>query len=86
VLIEAMLLERPVIVLAGTAAAELADEGTALASAEDIGQLSAITADLLNDPGARAQLGARARQAALARYRPETVAAQYESIYDELLS
>jgi glycosyltransferase involved in cell wall biosynthesis len=86
VLIEAMLLERPVIVLDGTAAAELADEGAAHASAAEIDQLSAITAELLNDSGARAQLGARGRQAALARYRPETVAAQYESIYDELLS
>jgi len=86
VLIEAMLLERPVIVLEGTAAAELADDGAARASAADIAQLSALTSALLADPRARAELGARGRAAALARYRPQTVAAQYESLYDELLA
>jgi glycosyltransferase involved in cell wall biosynthesis len=85
VLIEAMLLERAVVVLAGTAAAELAEGGAARATADDLAALTSVSRELLNDPAARAALGAIARQAALERYRPEAVAAQYESIYDELL-
>lgn len=86
VLIEAMLLERAVVVLEGTAAAELADDGAARACAADLDALTALSRQLLREPVRRAQLGAQARTAALERYRPEAVAAQYESIYDELLA
>lgn len=86
VLIEAMLLERPVVVLEGTAAAELADDDAARACPDDVAALTAVSRELLDDAGARAALGAAARAAALARYHPENVAAQYESLYDELLA
>jgi phosphatidylinositol alpha-1,6-mannosyltransferase len=86
VLIEAMLLERPVVVLEATAAAELADEGAARAVSVEPQALGRVALELLTDIQAAAQLGARARAAALARYHPRSVAAQYESIYDELLA
>jgi hypothetical protein len=41
---------------------------------------------LLADDAARAELGARARSAALSRYHPVAVAAAYEDLYDELLA
>jgi glycosyltransferase involved in cell wall biosynthesis len=85
VLIEAMLLARAVIVLEGTAAAELTEGGAARACPADITALTSVSHELLANEAQRAQLGADARQAALTRYRPEVVAAQYESTYDELL-
>lgn len=86
VLIEAMLLERAVLVLEGTAAAELADDGAARACPPDIAALTGVSQELLGDSVLRATLGARARAAALERYRPDAVAAQYESLYDELIA
>lgn len=86
VLIEAMLLARAVIVLQSTAAAELADDGAALAVSPEIESLAQTVRGLLSDPTARDQLGQRARSAALSRYHPDAVAAMYESVYDELLT
>jgi glycosyltransferase involved in cell wall biosynthesis len=85
VLIEAMLLERAVLVLEGTAAAELSDDGGARACPADIAALTGVSQELLGDAALRTALGARARAAALERYRPQAIAAQYESLYDELL-
>jgi phosphatidylinositol alpha-1,6-mannosyltransferase len=85
VLIEAMLLARPVILAQDTPAAELAEGDAAVAVTADVGATSAAIARLLGDDGERAALGRRARDAALDRYHPAAVAAAYEAVYDELL-
>ena len=86
VLIEAMLLERPVLTFEGTPAAELCEGGAALAVGREPDGIAACIARLLAAPEERAALGARARAAALERYRPAVVAAAYETLYDELLA
>ena len=83
VLIEAMWMERAVVVAEDAPSAELADDGAAVAVAE--GGLGAELARLIDDDDARAALGRRARDAALARYEPSLMARSYESLYDEVL-
>ena len=85
VLIEAMLLARPVILALHTPAAELADGEAAVAVAADADATAAALLRLLDDGVERVALGGRARAAAIARYHPNAVASAYESIYDELL-
>ncbi len=85
VLIEAMLLERPVLTFEGTPAAELCEGDAALAVGPDPADIASRVARLLSSPQERVALGARARAAALERYRPAVVAAAYETLYDELL-
>lgn len=86
VVIEAMLLERSCIVASATPAAELAEDGAALAVAPDVEAVAEAVARLIDDPTRRTELGRAARSHALARFAPERVAAEYESLYDELLS
>lgn len=85
VLIEAMLLGRPTVLAAGTAAAELAEGGAALAiePTEDATALAVST--LLRDPALRARVGTAARAAALERHDPRAIAARHDALYDELL-
>lgn len=83
VLIEAMWMARPVVVARGGPAAELADEGAAIAT--DEGGLGSALTRLLDDDDARAALGARARTATEVRYHPSRMASAYETLYDELL-
>lgn len=83
VLIEAMWLARPVVVAAGGPAAELADDGAAIAADEDA-LADAITA-LLDDEAERLALGERARRAAESRYHPARMSAEYEAAYDRIL-
>ncbi len=85
VLIEAMLLERAVLVGEGTPAAELCDGGAAIATAIDSDAVAQQIARLLDSASERTQLGARARAAALERHHPAVVASAYEALYDELL-
>jgi glycosyltransferase involved in cell wall biosynthesis len=85
VLLEAMMLERPVIVCSGTPAAELAAGGGALAVAPDVGALGAELARLLADAGARRALGERARAVALTEHDQGAMARSYERVYDSLL-
>jgi len=85
VLIEAMLLGRAVVVAEGTPAAELCDGDAAVAVPADADAVAHAISGLLRDPQGRAQLGARARAAALARHHPAVVASAYEALYDELL-
>jgi glycosyltransferase involved in cell wall biosynthesis len=85
VLIEAMLLARPVILAQDTPAAELAEGDAAVAVAAEVGATAAAIGRLLGDGAERAALGQRARAAALARYQPDNVASAYEALYDELL-
>lgn len=86
VLLEAMALERPVLVAAGTPAAELAENGGARAVPARVESLAEELARLLADADARRTLGARARAVARADFSRERMAAAYELLYDGLLS
>jgi glycosyltransferase involved in cell wall biosynthesis len=84
VLIEAMALGRAVLVGTGTPAEELAASGGAIAVATQRDAVSALTRSLLEDATRRLELGTRARQVALRDYDVASMAAQYETLYDEL--
>jgi glycosyltransferase involved in cell wall biosynthesis len=86
VLLEAMSLERSVLVARGSAAAELAEQGGALALAAEVDALTDGVERLLDDDAARAQLGALARRTVCERYLPTNMARAYECAYDELLA
>jgi glycosyltransferase involved in cell wall biosynthesis len=86
VLLEAMSLARCVIVARGSAAAELAEHGGALALAPDAEALTDGVARLLDDSAAREQLGAAARRTICERYLPANMARAYECAYDELIA
>jgi glycosyltransferase involved in cell wall biosynthesis len=84
VALEAMSLGRPVFVSAGTPAAELADDGGAVA-VEPVGE--ALTGEiqrLSDDRPAREALERSARTLAVERFAPARIAAEYEQLYDEL--
>jgi glycosyltransferase involved in cell wall biosynthesis len=86
VLIEAMALQRPVLVLNGTSAAELAENQAALAVDASREGVSAATAHLLRDEQERLQMGIQAQRFVQERFQPRTVAAAYEKVYDEVLN
>jgi glycosyltransferase involved in cell wall biosynthesis len=85
VLIEAMLLARPVVVAEQTPAAELGEGGAAVVANPEPDSLAHSIEVLLKDSNARTALGVRARSFALERFDPISVASQYENLYDELL-
>ena len=85
VLLEAMSQSRPVLVLMGTAAQELAAGDAARAVAADVDALVSEVARLLNDSQIRLDLGVRARARVLSHYVPEVMASAYEALYDTLL-
>jgi phosphatidylinositol alpha-1,6-mannosyltransferase len=84
VLLEAMALQRCVLVGTGTPAEELAAEGGALKVETRREAVSELTRRVLEDATLRAQLGERARQTVERSYSPEQMAASYEALYDEL--
>ncbi|MBX3270080.1 MAG: glycosyltransferase family 4 protein [Sandaracinaceae bacterium] len=84
VLIEAMWLARPVLVAADSPAAELAEDGAALAVEPHPDAIAAALDDLADDGAKRAAQGALARRAAQSRYDVAAMAAAYERLYDEL--
>jgi phosphatidylinositol alpha-1,6-mannosyltransferase len=85
VLLEAMCLERAVLVATGTPGAELAEDGGAVAVAPVAEAVASEIARLLGDDDARRRLGRRARATVLDRYGPGALARSYEALYDELL-
>ncbi|MDH5671669.1 MAG: glycosyltransferase family 4 protein [Myxococcales bacterium] len=85
VLIEAMYLERPILVARDTPAEELAEGEAACVVETSVDATGAALQALLDDAESRRQLGARARRAALGRYHPHIMAQRYEQLYDELL-
>lgn len=85
VLIEAMLLERAVVVASGAPAEELAEDGAAIAAHPDVDATAQAIESVLFDQARRALIGTRARQSALDRYHPTVVARTYEALYDALL-
>lgn len=84
VALEAMCMGRPVIVGAGTPAAELADDGGAVAVTANAEALADAVEQLSTDAEARDALGRRARELVLDTFSPVRVAAAYERIYEEL--
>ena len=84
VVLEAMSMARPVFVSAGTPAAELADEGGAIAVAPDGEALAATIQRWSDDRLALEELQRRARALTIEKFAPAKVAASYEQIYDEL--
>ncbi len=83
VLLEAMWLARAVVVASDGAAAELAEDGAALAAPAEA--LAGALAELVEDGAARRALGEAARRAAAARFAPDRMAAAYETLYDRVL-
>lgn len=83
VLLEAMWLARPVLVLEGSPAEELAEDDGAVACPPHA--LAEALDGLLDDDAARARRGASARRVAQERYEPRAMVDAYESLYDELL-
>lgn len=83
VLIEAMWLERAVVVAEDSPAAELAAGVLAVAPAIDA--IAEAIDGLLGDDGARAALGEEARRTAARRYHPRAMVDAYEALYDEVL-
>jgi len=86
VLLEAMALARPVVVATDTPAAELAEDGAALAVTPDEPTLAAHFGRLFGDAGEREALGRAARVAARERFGRERMAEAYELLYDGLLA
>ena len=87
--LEAMMMERPVIVGAGTPAAELAEGepdtiAGAIAVETRVEALAEVLLRLLEDDERRDALGRAARAQALRDHHPARLAAAYESVYDEL--
>ncbi|MBN1653277.1 MAG: glycosyltransferase family 4 protein [Deltaproteobacteria bacterium] len=85
VLIEAMALRRPVLVVSGTAAAELADNQAAMAVDGSRESVSAAVSRLLDDREQRNAMGERASLLVQERFEPCKVAAAYEKMYDEIV-
>ena len=85
VLLEAMWMERTVVVAAGSPAAELADGAAAVAVDPRPEALAAELDALLLDVARREAIGRAARRAAEERYHPDRMVRAYESIYDRLL-
>lgn len=86
VLLEAMALERPVIVGAKTPAVELAERDAAIVSEVNADALRAVLARLLADTSMRRRHGGGGRSLVETRFSPGRVGAVYEALYDELLS
>lgn len=83
VLIEAMWLERAVIVAEGAPASELAPG--VITVEPQVDALAAAIDALLDDDGARRAQGRTARRIAEERYHPRAMVDAYESLYDALL-
>lgn len=86
VLLEAMQLRRPVLVLEGTPAAELADAGVALAVPDRREDLAASATRLLDDDDFRQRQVSRAESHVATHHSPTAMAAQYALLYDDLLA
>ena len=84
VALESMCLGRPVIVAEGTPAAELAEDGAALAVEATGGALAEVIEALSTDEMARAEVGRRARRLVTSKFSPLEVAAAYELLYEEI--
>lgn len=86
VLLEAMSLERPVLVARGGAAEELSEGGAACACLPSADALAEELTRLLDDDAMRAEIGRRAAALVRSQYGYEAMARAYEGLYDRLLT
>lgn len=86
VLLEAMSMERPVLVAKGTPAEELAEDGSALAVTCSVDDVTSAILQLRADHAAAHALGVAGRARILAEHSPARMAEAYETLYDELLA
>lgn len=86
VLLEAMSMERPVVVARGTPAEELAVDGAALVTGTGVDDVANAVLQLKGDRAAAHALGVSGRARVLAHHAPAAMAAAYEALYDELLA
>jgi glycosyltransferase involved in cell wall biosynthesis len=85
VLLEAMSMERPVVVARGTPAEELARGGAAMSVDPGVDDVVAAIEQLKNDPAAAHAIGVSGRSRVLAEHTQKAMARAYEALYDELL-
>jgi phosphatidylinositol alpha-1,6-mannosyltransferase len=85
VLLEAMSLEKPVVVAVGSAAEELAESGGAAAVEPRVDALAAELSRLLDDAGERRRRGRLARAYVVERCDRREMARAYEALYDGLV-
>lgn len=85
VLLEAMALERPVLVVDGSPAAELADGGAAICTAADPEAVASALRSVLGDLARARALGVGGRARVLQENDPHRVADAHEGLYDALL-
>ncbi|MFW5925985.1 MAG: glycosyltransferase family 4 protein [Myxococcota bacterium] len=85
VLLEAMSMQRPVVVARATAAEELTENGAALAVAPEPEAVAHAVRRLLDDDAQRVEMGELARAAVVERYAPARMADAYEALYDDVL-
>jgi phosphatidylinositol alpha-1,6-mannosyltransferase len=84
VLLEAMSLGRPVVVARATPAAELGEHGAVVVDPTPDAVAAAVKR-LLDDTALRSRLGEEGRRAVETTFHRRTMAAAYESLYDELV-
>lgn len=86
VAVEAQLCETPVVAFASGGLADIIDDRVTgfLAPAADATRLAAVLDTVLRSPD-RHEVGRAGRQAALARFAPESVARRYRNLYDSVL-
>jgi len=84
VALEAMCLERPVLVAEGTPSAELAEMGGAFAIEPSADALAEAIETLSSDDARRKALGAKAHTLVTSKFSPREVAAAYELLYEEV--
>lgn len=85
VILEAMMLERPVLVSRGTAAEELAAENSACVVSLHAEEIAAALTSLMEHRDARERFAHNGRAHVLSHFSPPQMAAQYEKLYDTLL-
>ncbi|KPK66322.1 MAG: hypothetical protein AMS21_02615 [Gemmatimonas sp. SG8_38_2] len=84
VALESMCLARPVLVGKGTPAAELAEDGGAVAVETSGEALAEAIESLSADEASIRAVGRRARALAISKFSPQEVANAYELLYDEI--
>jgi glycosyltransferase involved in cell wall biosynthesis len=86
VALESMCLARPVLVGKGTPAAELAEDGGAVAVETNGAAVAEAVEALSTDMTSRAQIVHTARTLATSKFSPHEIAAAYERLYEEILA
>lgn len=86
VLLEAMSMERPVLVARDTPSEELAEGGAAESVSCSVESVAAAIARLAADPAAARAFGRVGRSRVLTQHAPGPMGAAYESLYDSLAS